>query len=171
MEHLLDGQAFGQRNRIEDRLARLQKLHHVLHRRAGLDLVFAGLQRLVVEIGLRDETEDARIGDDVAALETAGDLAHAGAAPDDEVLVCLQRTRLLVLMHGIVDRAGRSECRKDDDGHHEIQENHRLAARLARPLRGLWHFFRAQCLVCRFRNDRPVARVFIAAELRRAVIV
>ena len=51
----------GMVSEYKHRLAALQQLHDVAHGGAGLDLVFAGLQRAVIAIGADAEPEDARV--------------------------------------------------------------------------------------------------------------
>src|SRR6185437_5265870 len=62
---------------IHHRLAALQQFHHVAHRSAGLDFVFAGLQCRIVAIGAHAQAEDARIADEAAPFKLVGDLLHA----------------------------------------------------------------------------------------------
>ncbi|MNS57548.1 hypothetical protein D3C72_904370 [compost metagenome] len=154
-EHLLHGQAFRQRHGIKDRFAGLQQHHDVLHRRAGLDLVFASLQRLILlQVAAGHQTEDAGVGDDVVALEIIGDLDDAGTIAHREMGVRLKRTGLLERIDHVIESGNGQHTDRDCKRHQKIQKDYKLAMGLAGALGRRRYFFRPQGFRRGFRNDR-----------------
>ncbi|QTK79023.1 hypothetical protein AT6N2_C1246 [Agrobacterium tumefaciens] len=154
-KHLLDRQSLGQRHGIKDRFAGFEKEENILHRCAGLDLVFAGFQRLVLlQIAAGHQTENARVGDDVVTLQIVGDLDEARTIAHGKMGVGLERTRLLKRIDHVIE--GHDSQHTDGDGkrHQEVQEDHKLAVGLARALGRCGHFFRPQGFRRGFRDDR-----------------
>ncbi len=154
-EHLLDRQPFRQRHGIKDRLARFQQHQDVLHRCAGLDLIFAGLQRLVLlQIAAGHQTENACVGNDVVALEVIGDLNETGTITHGEMCIRFKRPRLLKRIDHVIKGGDRQDANGNGKRHQEVQEDDKLAMGLAGALRRRRHLFRPQGFRRGFRNDR-----------------
>ena len=153
LERLLDGQPFGDRQRIKHGFAALQQFHDVEHGGSRLDLVFAGLERVFIAIGADADPEDAGIADQAAPFQLLADFLNAGAGLDHDRGGGRRGPGRLegALAEIGEDAAGnhQEEQRRDQ----EIQEHDKLVARLARAPRRRRAGLGTQRFGCRLRHD------------------
>jgi len=80
LDHLLAGEALGQRHLVGDRLTLDESVEHLAHARGFAEFVLASLQRAgAAQIHKVDDArhEHAAVGDDLVTLKPLGNSAHA----------------------------------------------------------------------------------------------
>jgi hypothetical protein len=128
LENLVDGQAFRDGDGILDAFARAQQFHDLAHGGIGFDFVFAVFQRVVADCRFGAVAKDARVGNDVAALQPVGDFDDAGAFAHFECGRLGEWARRFELDLAEIENGAGAEHHDDDERQHEVHEDDRLAA-------------------------------------------
>lgn len=129
LDDLFGGEPLRKRDGMEQNLAREQFLLDLAHADAGLERIFAALQRAVFAVDQCHRREQRRAFDDARALQLIGDRSLVVLALDQHDLIGGQRAGLAFLD----DRGGERDQTDDRADQHEGEE--RTQARQARSAR------------------------------------
>lgn len=138
VDDLLGGQPFRDGDRVHDRLAGDEEVHHLPHARPGRERVFAGLEPAALPIGRDPAHEHVAVGDHAFPLQGVGDRLKAGFGRDQDGPLLGERSRRIELGLAPVEHAADDDDAQHHDRDHRVERHdQRIADRLrARRRRG-----------------------------------